>query len=224
MRQRHNTALATTGGGYTRHMSAPLSPGAKWVGAAARGTRPRLPPRPAVGPVRCRQGAEERRRVPAAARLLARKQLRRRAATEGNGKVSCADGTRGEVRGCVHLRRRAEIGGAVGSREEERAGWRLLVVRPAATESERAGAASYSRVRKGAASVGDRSGLGARWCSPSKRRIRFRGWWSRATRSARAHVESACRAWSALRAGPTGRCAVPDTSAISAESNRAYSA
>ena len=106
--------------------------------------------------------------MPAAARLLARKQLRRRAATEGNGKVSCADGTRGEVRGCVHLRRRAEIGGAVGSREEERAGWRLLVVRPAATESERAGAASYSRVRKGAASVGDRSGLGARWCSPSK--------------------------------------------------------
>jgi len=126
MRRRHNTALATTGGGYTRHLSAPLSPGAKWVGAAARGTRPRLPPRPAVGPVRCRQGAEERRRVPAAARLLARKELRRRAATEGNGKVNCA-------------------------RRHPRRGRRLR--------------------------------------TPSKRSIRFRGWWSRATRSARAHVE-----------------------------------
>ena len=128
--------------------------------------------------------------MPAAARLLARKELRRRAATEGNGKVNCA---RRHPRRGRRLRTPAATRGVrrSGRQQGRREGGAAaaLVVRPAATESEQAGAASDSRVRKGAASLGDRSGRGARWRSPSKRSIRFRGWWSRATRSARAHVE-----------------------------------
>ena len=205
-------------------MSAPLSPGAKWVGAAARGTRPRLPPRPAVGPVRCRQGAEERRRVPAAARLLARKQLRRRAATEGNGKVSCA---RRHPRRSRRLRTPAATRGdrRSGRQQGRREGGVAAACGEARSDRERAGGGRKLLAR--AKRRGERRRSKRAWGTvvlTVEGSIRFRGWWSRATRSARAHVESACRAWSALRAGPTGRCAVPDTSAISAESNRAYSA
>lgn len=206
MRQRHNTALATTGGGYTRHMSAPLSPGAKWVGAAARGTRPRLPPRPAVGPVRCRQGAEERRRVPAAARLLARKQLRRRAATEGNGKVSCA---RRHPRRSRRLRTPAATRGdrRSGRQQGRREGGVAAACGEARSDRERAGGGRKRLAR--AKRRGERRRSKRAWGTvvlTVEGSIRFRGWWSRATRSAACRERMSCLECPACRTNRTVCC------------------